>query len=63
MKRRITLEVETGQFFDVVRKMNGNTNALGQRFIELLLAPVGYVTSLGLAVYGVTVVEDKPVNN
>lgn len=58
-KRRVTFEVDPNQLFDTLAKMNGDTSALGQRLVSVLLAPPGFSEALGMAVYGVTVVEKE----
>lgn len=55
-KRRITLDVNCTQAFDMLSAMQGNTGPLGTRLAGLLMTgEVGFADAVGLATYGITV--------
>lgn len=61
MGHRFIIDLEPSDLFD---KLAGNRDlqeALGQRMVELLLAPPGFISALGLAFYGITVTEADPI--
>lgn len=59
-KKRITIEVDDSKFFDFVAKMDRST--VGDRFVELVLAPDSLRTQVGLtAAYGVEIISVDPV--
>lgn len=62
MKTHITFEVDTNELFDTLKKMNGNTAPIGERIVGVMLADDGFFNKVGMAVYGVTVVERKPAD-
>ncbi|GJE29784.1 hypothetical protein [Methylobacterium organophilum] len=57
-KQRITFEVDSSRLFDAIQEMGGECGLLGQRLVEILLAPkaAGLRTQVGTAFYGVTLV-------
>lgn len=58
-KRRVTFEVNTSELFDMLAKLEGNTDALGGRLVECLLEDCGYFQDVGLALYGITIIPQK----
>jgi hypothetical protein len=60
-KSRITFEVDHTQLFDGVSKVG--TAGVGERLIGAFLIPahVSTAEAIGLAVYGITVVNSEPV--
>lgn len=61
MKRRFTIELEPSELFDKLADNRGLQEALGQRMVETLLSPPGFLDSVGLAFYGITVVEEEMI--
>jgi hypothetical protein len=59
--RRVTFEVDTGVLFDMLQSLGGDTGHLGQRVVSSLLADPGNGELLGMAAYGVVLVESAPV--
>ena len=61
MKRLITFEVDDGVLFDAVRKMGGDLSSVGTRVVEtLLMGDSGFLTAVGMAVYGIVMVRSEP---
>lgn len=60
--RTITLTVDQARFFDEVREhgLINSTCPIGSRIIACLLGGVDWREAMGLGVYGVSVIEDKP---
>jgi hypothetical protein len=55
--RRVTFDVDTAKLFDQLRAMGGDFSPLGCRVVGSLLSGTGLVEALGMAIYGVYVVE------
>jgi hypothetical protein len=56
---RVTFEIDRGKLFDTILKMEHNTGPLGDRIVGLMLmGKTGFADAIGLAFYGITVVED-----
>jgi len=52
---RVTFDVDTGQLFDTLQKMNGDTSAIGERIVGVLLTgECPWRDEVGMAVYGIT---------
>ena len=54
--RTITFEVDTGQLFDMLKSVGGDFSAIGNRVVEAMLAEPDFALSIGMAVYGITIV-------
>ena len=61
--RRLTLEVDDVVLFDAIARMGDSGAALGSRVVGTLLAGTTLRDELGMSVYGVTVVSDKPATS
>lgn len=62
MKKRVVLEVDDIQLFDMLHKMKGDTSAIGSRLVETLLSEnVSLSTAIGLGVYGIELEEVTPI--
>lgn len=62
MKKKVVLEVDHNQLFDMLHKMKGDTSAIGSRLVETLLsAEVSLSTAIGLGVYGIVLAEVIPI--
>lgn len=57
----VTLTVQSDVLFDTLNRMKGDTSALGQRLVEVLLAPenASAITQIGMSIYGVTIKDVK----
>lgn len=52
---RVTFEVNQSQLFDTLHKMGGDTRAIGERIIGVLLSgECSWPDEVGMAVYGIT---------
>lgn len=56
--RRVTLEIDTSQLFDVLAKVGDGGEVLGPRLVSVMLADAGMIEQIGLGVYGITI-EDQ----
>lgn len=62
MKKRVVLEVDDCLLFDTLKKMRGDTSAIGNRLVAILLSEqVSLSTAIGLGVYGVEVEDITPL--
>lgn len=61
--KRIVLWVEEETVFDMVKKADDNAQGFGTRLAMMVLGggEMGMIEAIGLAVYGVTVVEKSTV--
>lgn len=54
----VTFRVDQSALFDMLHKLNGDTSELGQRLVATLLqGEPDWRDQLGMALYGVTVVD------
>lgn len=60
--RTFTITVNPTELFDALAGNPDLQQALGGRMVELLLLPVGFMSAIGLAMYGITVEEASPTN-
>jgi hypothetical protein len=60
--RCVTSEVDTSTLFDMLARMKGETQDLGQRLVEALPADPGFATAVGMAAYGVSSVNPRADN-
>lgn len=59
---KITFAVDQSKLFDALKDMSGDMNPLGQRLVEALLTGgVSFGDAVGMAVYGVGLVEESPM--
>lgn len=56
--RRVTLEIDTSQLFDVLAKVGDGGEVLRPRLVSVMLADAGMIEQIGLGVYGITI-EDQ----
>lgn len=63
-QREIKFTVDPSILFDTIHAMKGNTEPLGTRLVEFMLADSGFIDRLGLAMYGVTVeIDGEPTTD
>lgn len=51
------IEVETTELFDRLRELRGDIAPLGERLVAALLADPNAADAIGMAFYGVTIVQ------
>ena len=53
-KLRVTFDVETGELFDSLQKLNGDAGGIGMRLAGVMMTgEASFLDSVGMAVYGV----------
>jgi len=61
-KLRMTFEVDTTELFDRLHTMKGDTGPIGERIVgAMLTGEAGFGQSVGMAVYGVTIVSAEKI--
>ena len=58
--RTFTITCKPTELFDALAGNPDLQQALGGRMVELLLLPAGFMSAVGLAMYGITVEEASP---
>jgi hypothetical protein len=63
MKTRLVFEVDNIALFDSLKKMKGDTSAIGSRLVETMRAAqnVSLSTAIGMGFYGIELLEAVPV--
>lgn len=61
-KRTVTFEVDTEALFDILCKLNGETDRIGAHIVGAMLADPGVIDRISMAVYGVVMLkpEEQP---
>lgn len=57
--RTITFKADTVKMFDMIAKTGGDFDAVGSRLASSLLGGTGWVEAIGLAAYGIEIVEEN----
>ncbi len=58
-KYRVTFEIDRGKLFEAIRMMEHNSGPLGDRIVGMMLmGKAEFRDQVGLAFYGIAVVED-----
>jgi hypothetical protein len=59
--RRVTIEVDESKLFDMISADPILKESAAERLLGELLAPGGFAAAIGLAMYGITVIENDGV--
>lgn len=57
--RTITFRADTNKMFDLIHKTGGDFSAVGDRLASCLLGGSGWRELVGLAAYGIEIVEES----
>lgn len=63
MTRTVTFKVEPAKLFDALKAINGDTSAVGVRLVGVLMVEPSFADHIGLAMYGIEIVEENNENH